>query len=554
MEEKMSNFLTEIIESDLAEGKVKEIHTRFPPEPNGYLHIGSAKAIYINYTIAKQYGGKFNLRFDDTNPSHEDVEYVESIQEDLNWLGAVPNGGVFYGSDYFDKCYEYAELLIREGKAYVDDLTREEMQEYRGQDAGKPSRPSPYRDRTPEENMDLFRRMRAGEFPDGSKTLRAKIDLASPNMNMRDPAIYRIMRAHHHRQGDKWCIYPLYDFAHPIQDAIEGITHSMCSLEFENHRPLYDWVIENLHLGPFPIQREFARLNVTHTVMSKRYLRKLVETGVADGWDDPRMPTLCGLRRRGYTPTSIFEFVRRAGVAKANSLVDNRLLEHCIRTELETTALRRMAVIDPIKLTITNYPADKVEYFEVANNPNKAANDDSVRKVAFSGTVWIERSDFAEVPPPKFQRLKPDGEVRLMGAYIVKCNEIVKDENGEVVELKCTADLETGNGMPADGRKVRGTIHWVSAAHAVDAEVRLYDNFFTEENLGELPESKTYDDYLNPDSVKILPNAKLEACMDEAKPGERFQFVRMGYFTPDSKHEGVYNRIVTLKDSFSKTL
>lgn len=554
MEEKMSNFLTEIIESDLAEGKVKEIHTRFPPEPNGYLHIGSAKAIYINYTIAKQYGGKFNLRFDDTNPSHEDVEYVESIQEDLNWLGAVPNGGVFYGSDYFDKCYEYAELLIREGKAYVDDLTREEMQEYRGQDAGKPSRPSPYRDRTPEENMDLFRRMRAGEFPDGSKTLRAKIDLASPNMNMRDPAIYRIMRAHHHRQGDKWCIYPLYDFAHPIQDAIEGITHSMCSLEFENHRPLYDWVIENLHLGPFPIQREFARLNVTHTVMSKRYLRKLVETGVADGWDDPRMPTLCGLRRRGYTPTSIFEFVRRAGVAKANSLVDNRLLEHCIRTELETTALRRMAVIDPIKLTITNYPADKVEYFEVANNPNKAANDDSVRKVAFSGTVWIERSDFAEVPPPKFQRLKPDGEVRLMGAYIVKCNEIVKDENGEVVELKCTADLETGNGMPADGRKVRGTIHWVSAAHAVDAEVRLYDNFFTEENLGELPEGKTYDDYLNPDSVKILPNAKLEACMDEAKPGERFQFVRMGYFTPDSKHEGVYNRIVTLKDSFSKTL
>lgn len=554
MEEKMSNFLTEIIEADLAEGKVKEIHTRFPPEPNGYLHIGSAKAIYINYTIAKQYGGKFNLRFDDTNPSHEDVEYVDSIQQDLEWLGAHPNGGVFYGSDYFEKCYEYAELLIQEGKAYVDDLTREEMQAYRGQDAGKPSKPSPYRDRSPEENLDLFRRMRAGEFPDGSKTLRAKIDLASPNMNMRDPAIYRIMRAHHHRQGDAWCIYPLYDFAHPIQDAIEGITHSMCSLEFENHRPLYEWVINNLHLGPFPIQREFARLNVTHTVMSKRYLRKLVETGVADGWDDPRMPTLCGLRRRGYTPTSIFEFVRRAGVAKANSLVDNRLLEHCIRTELETTALRRMAVTDPIKLTITNYPADKVEYFEIANNPNKAAGDDSVRRVAFTGTVWIERSDFAEVPPPKFQRLKPDGEVRLMGAYIVKCNEIVKDENGEIVELKCTADLETGNGMPADGRKVRGTIHWVSAAHAVDAEIRLYDNFFTEENLGELPEGKTYDDYLNPDSVKILSHAKLEASLEGAQPGDKFQFVRMGYFTPDSKHPGVYNRIVTLKDSFSKTL
>ena len=554
MEERMSNFLTEIIEADLAEGKVKEIHTRFPPEPNGYLHIGSAKAIYINYTIAKQYGGKFNLRFDDTNPSHEDVEYVDSIQQDLEWLGAIPNGGVYYGSDYFDKCYEYAELLIKEGKAYVDDLSREEMQAYRGQDAGKPSRPSPYRDRTPEENLDLFRRMRAGEFPDGSKTLRAKIDLASPNMNMRDPAIYRIMRAHHHRQGDKWCIYPLYDFAHPIQDAIEGITHSMCSLEFENHRPLYEWVIDNLHLGPFPIQREFARLNVTNTVMSKRYLRKLVETGVTDGWDDPRMPTLCGLRRRGYTPTSIFEFVRRAGVAKAYSLVDNRLLEHCIRTELETTALRRMAVIDPVKLTITNYPEGQVEYFDVANNPNKAANDSSTRPVAFSGAVWIERSDFAEVPPPKFQRLKPDGEVRLMGAYIVKCNEVVKDEAGNIVELKCTADLETRNGMPADGRKVRGTIHWVSAAHAVDAEVRLYDNLFTEQNMGELPEDKTYDDYLNPDSVKVLPNAKLEACLEGAQPGERFQFVRMGYFTPDSKHPGTYNRIVTLKDSFSKTL
>ena len=554
MEERMSNFLTEIIEADLAEGKVKEIHTRFPPEPNGYLHIGSAKAIYINYTIAKQYGGKFNLRFDDTNPSHEDMEYVDSIQEDLEWLGAVPNGGVFYGSDYFDKCYEYAELLIKEGKAYVDDLSREEMQAYRGQDAGKPSRPSPYRDRTPEENLDLFRRMRAGEFADGSKTLRAKIDLASPNMNMRDPAIYRIMRAHHHRQGDKWCIYPLYDFAHPIQDAIEGITHSMCSLEFENHRPLYEWVINNLHLGPFPIQREFARLNVTHTVMSKRYLRKLVETGVTDGWDDPRMPTLCGLRRRGYTPTSIFEFVRRAGVAKAYSLVDSRLLEHCIRTELETTALRRMAVTDPIKLTITNYPEGKAEYFEVANNPNKAAGDDSTRPVAFSGAVWIERSDFAEVPPPKFQRLKPGGEVRLMGAYIVKCNEIVKDENGEILELKCTADLETGNGMPADGRKVRGTIHWVSAAHAVDAEIRLYGNLFTEENMGELPEGKTYDDYLDPDSVKVLPHAKLEACLEGAEPGQRFQFVRMGYFTPDSKHPGVYNRIVTLKDSFSKTI
>ena len=537
------NFLTDIIDADLAEGKIREIHTRFPPEPNGYLHIGSAKAIYINWSIANQYGGKFNLRLDDTNPAREGEEYVNSIIEDLHWLGADPNGGIFYGSDYFDQCYEYAEKLIKEGKAYVDDLSREEMREYRGADAGKPSRPSPYRDRTPEENLDLFRRMRAGEFKEGEKTLRAKIDLASPNMNLRDPAIYRIKYAEHHRQGNKWCIYPMYDFAHPIQDAIEGITHSMCSLEFENHRPLYEWVINNLHLGPFPIQREFARLNVTHTVMSKRYLRKLVETGVTDGWDDPRMPTLCGLRRRGYTPKSIRNFCERIGVSKVDSTVDWAFLESCLREDLNETAQRVMAVLRPVKLTITNYPEGQQETVTVENNP-----------VAFSGTVWIERSDFAEVPPPKFQRLKPGGEVRLMGAYIVKCNEIVKDENGEIVELKCTADLETGNGMPADGRKVRGTIHWVSAAHAVDAEIRLYGNLFTEENMGELPEGKTYDDYLDPDSVKVLPHAKLEACLEGAEPGQRFQFVRIGYFTPDSKHPGVYNRIVTLKDSFSKTI
>ena len=552
--EKPSNFLTEIIDADLAEGRVKEIHTRFPPEPNGYLHIGSAKAIYINWCIAKAYGGKFNLRLDDTNPAREDVEYVNSILEDLHWLGADPNGGVFYGSDYFEQCYEYAEKLIREGKAYVDDLSREEMREYRGSDAGKPSRPSPWRDRTPEENLDLFRRMRAGEFKEGEKTLRAKIDLASPNMNMRDPAIYRIKYEHHHRQGDKWCIYPMYDFAHPIQDAIEGITHSMCSLEFENHRPLYEWVIDNLHLGPFPIQREFARLNVSNTVMSKRYLRELVEKNIVDGWDDPRMPTLCGLRRRGYTPSSIFEFVKKAGVSKVYSLVDYRLLEHCLRTELELSAPRRMAVTDPIKLTITNYPAGKVEYFDIPNNPNKAAEDDSTRKVAFSGELYIERSDFAQVPPPKFQRLKPDGEVRLMGAYIVKCNEVILDEAGEVAELRCTADLETGNGMPADGRKVKGTIHWVSAAHAVDAEVRLYDKLFTQENMGDLPEGADYKDYLNPESVKALPGAKLEAALADAKPGDTFQFVRMGYFTADSKNPGVFNRAVTLKDSFSKTL
>ena len=554
MAERMNNFLTEIIDADLAEGRVKEIHTRFPPEPNGYLHIGSAKAIWINWGIANQYGGKFNLRFDDTNPVREDEEYVNSIREDLEWLGAVPNGGIFYGSDYFDKCYEFAEKLIRDGKAYVDDLTREEMQEYRGQDAGKPSRPSPYRDRTPEENLDLFRRMRAGEFADGEKTLRAKIDLASPNMNLRDPAIYRIKHVSHHRQGDKWCVYPLYDFAHPIQDALEGITHSMCSIEFENHRPLYEWVINNLDLGPYPIQREFARLNVTHTVMSKRYLRELVEQGIVDGWDDPRMPTLCGLRRRGYSPSSIFTFVQKAGVAKNYSLVDNRLLDWCVRTEMELSAPRRMAVTDPIKLTITNYPADKVEYFDIPNNPNREAGDATTRKVAFCGELWIERSDFAQVPPPKFQRLKPGGEVRLMGAYIVRCDEVVCDEAGKVTELRCTADLETGNGNPVDGRKVKGTIHWVSRRHAVDAKVRLYDNLFTLENMNDLPEGAGYQDYLNPESVSELPCAKLEASLADAKPGERFQFVRMGYFTPDSRNAGVWNRIVTLKDSFSKTL
>ena len=542
------NFLTEIIDADLAAGKVSEIHTRFPPEPNGYLHIGSAKAIYINWSIARAYGGKFNLRLDDTNPAREDVEYVNSILEDLHWLGADPDGGVFYGSDYFEQCYEYAEQLIREGKAYVDDLTRDEMREYRGSDAGKPSRPSPWRDRTPEENLDLFRRMRAGEFQEGEKTLRAKIDLASPNMNLRDPAIYRIKYEHHHRQGDKWCIYPMYDFAHPIQDAIEGITHSMCSLEFENHRPLYEWVITNLFGTEFPKQREFARLNMTNTVMSKRYLRELVETGMVDGWDDPRMPTLCGLRRRGYSPASIFNFVQRAGIAKTNSLVDQRLLEYCVREELNAAAPRRMAVTEPLKVVLTNYPADKVEYFDVANNP--VDPQAGTRKVAFSGTLYIERGDFAQVPPPKFQRLKPGGEVRLMGAYLIRCDEVVTDEAGNVTELRCSADLETGNGMPADGRKVRGTIHWVSAAHAVDARVMLYDNLFTLEDVNAVPEGTNYLDYLNPHSLQELKDCKLEASLAGAQPGERFQFVRMGYFCKDTRNENTFNRIVTLKDSF----
>lgn len=548
MSEKISNFLTEVIDEDLAAGKVKEIHTRFPPEPNGYLHIGSVKAIWINWSIAQSYGGKFNLRYDDTNPAREDMEYVNSIREDLTWLGAEPNGGVFYGSDYFDRCYDFAEQLIRDGKAYVCDLTREEMQEYRGDDAGKPGKNSPWRDRSPEENLDLFRRMRAGEFADGEKTLRAKIDMASPNMNLRDPAIYRIKHVPHHRQGDKWCIYPLYDYAHPIQDALEGVTHSMCSLEFENHRPLYDWVVENLGFGEFPKQREFARLNITNTVMSKRYLRELVELGRVDGWDDPRMPTLCGLRRRGYTPQSLFNFVRMAGVAKANSLQDARMLEYCVRAELDPVVQRRVAVLEPVKLVIDNYPADKSETFALPNNPQ--AENAGTRDVPFSGSLWVERSDFAEVPPPKFKRLTVGGEVRLMGAYIVKCTSIEKDAEGNVTVIHCDADLETGNGMPADGRKVRGTIHWVSCAHAVQADVALYEQLFTLADMNDVPEGADYKDYLNPDSVRLLTACQLEPALAGVQPGERFQFVRTGFFTPDTKRPNTFNRIVTLKDGF----
>ncbi|MBQ7352898.1 MAG: glutamine--tRNA ligase/YqeY domain fusion protein [Clostridia bacterium] len=549
MEEMNSNFIHDIIDEDLANGFSRKIHTRFPPEPNGYLHIGSAKAIWINSQTAKKYGGEFNLRYDDTNPSKEDTEYVESILEDLTWLGATPTGGIYYGSDYFDKCYEYAVKLIKKGKAYVCDLSADEMKEYRGT-LTEPGKNSPYRDRTIEENLDLFERMKNGEFPDGAKTLRAKIDMASPNINMRDPAIYRILRAHHHRQGDKWCIYPLYDYAHPIQDAIEGITHSLCSLEFENHRPLYEWVVDNIGFENKPKQREFARLNVTYTVMSKRYLRYLVENNMVDGWDDPRMPTLCGLRRRGYTPTSIIDFVSRAGVAKAYSIVDIELLEHCIREELNMTAQRRICVANPIKLVITNYDENKVEYFPVSNNPNDP--ESGTRNLAFTREIYIDKSDFEEVPPPKFFRLKPDGEVRLMGAYIVKCNEIVKDENGEIVEIRCTADLETGNGMPADGRKIKGTIHWLSSENAQKTTLMLYDKLFTIDNLGDMPEGKTYNDYLNPDSLQKVENALIEKCLDEAEAGEKFQFVRNGYYCKDTKYPNTYNRIVGLKDSYPK--
>ena len=549
MEEIKSNFIDEIIKADIAADPSLKIHTRFPPEPNGYLHIGSAKAIWINSTMAKKYGGLFNLRYDDTNPVKEDNEYVESIYEDLKWLGAEPTGGVYYGSDYFDRCYEYALKLIRDGKAYVCDLSAEEMREYRGT-LTEPGKNSPWRDRSVEENLDLFERMKNGEFADGTHTLRAKIDMASPNINMRDPAIYRIVHTSHHRQGDKWCIYPLYDFAHPIQDAIEGITHSLCSLEFENHRPLYEWVVDNIGIEKKPKQREFARLNVTYTVMSKRYLRQLVETHLVDGWDDPRMPTLCGLRRRGYTPASIFDFVERAGVAKAYSLVDIELLEHCIREELNEVAPRRVAILDPIKVVVTNFPEDKVEYFELPNNPSD--ENAGKRKVPFTRELYIDRSDFEEVPPPKFFRMKPDGEVRLMGAYIVKCNEVVKNADGSIKELHCTADLETGASMPADGRKIKGTIHWLSAKFARDADIMLYDHLFTIENVADIPEDKTYNDYLNPDSLKKLVGCKVEEALAKSAPGDRFQFVRTGYFVKDTKYPNTFNRIVGLKDSYLK--
>ena len=551
MEEISTNFIHDIIDTELAENPEKKIHTRFPPEPNGYLHIGSAKAIWINCQTAKKYGGLFNLRYDDTNPAKEDNEYVQAIHEDLCWLGAEPTGGIFYGSDYFDKCYEYAVKLIKEGKAYVCDLSAEEMKQYRGT-LTENGKNSPWRERSVEENLDLFERMKNGEFPDGSHTLRAKIDMSSPNMNMRDPAIYRIVHTSHHRQKDKWCIYPLYDFAHPIQDALEGITYSLCSLEFENHRPLYNWVIDNIGFDPKPRQIEFARLNITNTVMSKRYLRYLVENGLVDGWDDPRLPTISALRRRGYTPESIFDFVSRAGVSKVNSLVDIELLEHCIREELNATAPRRIVIEHPIKIVVTNYPEDKVEYFELPNNPSDSTGAAGTRPIPFTRELYIDASDFAEVPPPKFFRLKPDGEVRLMGAYIIKCNKIIKDADGNITEIHCTADLESRNGNPTDGRKIKGTIHWLSAKYSAETTLMLYDRLFTIENVSDIPEDKTYNDYLNPDSLKKVEHCLMELSLCDAKAGDKFQFVRDGYYCRDSKYPNTFNRIVGLKDSFAK--
>jgi len=541
-----SNFIEEFINQDLAEGKIDTVHTRFPPEPNGYLHIGHCKALAIDFGTAKKYGGMCNLRMDDTNPAKEDTEYVDAIKEDIHWLGFDWEDRFFYGSDYFEKDYEFAVELIKKGLAYVCELTAEQMEEYRG-DLTHPAR-SPWRDRPMEESLALFERMKNGEFENGRYTLRAKIDLASGNFWMRDPVLYRIKHMPHHRYGDKWCIYPTYDFAHPIQDALEGITHSLCSLEFEIHRPLYNWVIENVSVPHKPRQIEFARLNITYTVLSKRFLRGLVESGMVDGWDDPRMPTLCGMRRRGYTGASIVDFCSRIGVAKSDSLVDIRLLEACIRDELNETAPRRVAVLDPIKVIVDNYPEGKEETFELPNHPQHP--ETGTRTVTFSRELYIDAEDFAEVPPPKFFRLKPEGEVRLMGAYIIKCGEIVKNEDGSVKEIHVTADLETGNGNPVDGRKIKGTIHWLSAGNAYDAEVVLYDKLLTLEDPAKLPKDKEYTDYLNPESKKVLKNAKLEKCLADAKAGDRFQFVRTGYFTPDAKNPGTFIRTVTLKDSY----
>ena len=548
----MSNFIHDIIDEDLAEGRVEKIHTRFPPEPNGYLHIGSAKAIWINAGTAQKYGGLFNLRFDDTNPVREDDEYVKSIEEDLRWLGAEPTGGIYYGSDYFDKCYEFAIKLIKEGKAYVDDLSADEMREYRGT-LTQPGRESPYRNRTAEENLDLFERMKNGEFPEGSRTLRAKIDLASGNFNMRDPVIYRIRYMHHHRQGDKWCIYPMYDFAHPIQDALEGITHSLCSLEFEAHRPLYDWVVNNVSVPCKPRQIEFARLGIDHTVMSKRKLRKLVEEGIVSGWDDPRMPTICALRRRGYTPESVRMFADKVGVAKRDNVIDLGLLEFCVREDLNKRARRRMAVLDPIRVVITNYPEEKTETVDCINNPEDETA--GKREVPFGREIYIERDDFMENPPKKFFRLAPDQEVRLKSAYIIKCTGIKKDSDGNVEEIYCEYDPDTRSGMPGSMRKVKGTLHWVSAEYSSTAEVRLYDRLFNVENPAE-EKDVDFRELLNPDSLKIVDNCRIEPYLAEnAKPGNRYQFQRTGYFCvdPDSTDGHlVFNRTVSLKDSWEK--
>lgn len=552
MSDKFTSFIHDIIDQDLKEGKNNsKVHTRFPPEPNGYLHIGHAKSVCLNFGIAEEYSGLCNLRFDDTNPTKEDVEYVESIKEDVRWLGYDWDDRVFYASDYFEQLYQFAVQLIKAGKAYVDDLSADEIREYRGT-LTTPGKESPYRNRSVEENLDLFERMRAGEFPDGAKVLRAKIDMNSGNLNMRDPVIYRIQHTNHHRTGDKWCIYPMYDFAHPLSDAIEGITHSICTCEFEDHRPLYQWVIENVTgLNSKPQQIEFARLNLSHTVMSKRKLRQLVEEGYVNGWDDPRMPTVSGLRRRGYTPAAIRDFCERIGVAKAVSMVDIALLEHCIRNDLNFKVPRVMAVLRPLKIVIENYPEDQVEWLDAEYNQDNP--ELGSRKLPFSRVIYIEKSDFMENPPKKFFRLAPGREVRLKHAYIIKCEEVIKDEKtGEIIELRCTYDPATRSGMDTSGKKVKGTLHWVSAAHAVSAEVRLYDHLFTKANP---EEDGDFKQNINPNSLEVLSACLVEPSLADAKPADRYQFLRQGYFSvdPDTANGTlVFNRIVSLKDSWAK--
>ncbi len=542
------NFIEMMIDKDLSEGYCDHVQTRFPPEPNGYLHIGHAKAILLNYGLAKEYNGKFNMRFDDTNPTKEKVEFVESIKADIKWLGADWEDRLFFASDYFEQMYECAVKLIKKGKAYVCDLSADEIREYRGT-LTEPGNNSPYRDRSIEENLELFENMKNGIYADGEKVLRAKIDMSSPNINMRDPIIYRVAHMTHHRTGDKWCIYPMYDFAHPIEDAIEGITHSICTLEFEDHRPLYDWVVRELEYEMPPKQIEFAKLYLTNVITGKRYIKKLVEDGIVDGWDDPRLVSIAALRRRGFTPESIRMFVELAGVSKAQSSADYAMLEYCIREDLKLKKPRVMAVLDPIKVVIDNYPEGQVEYFDVINNPEN--EEMGTRKVPFSREIYIDREDFMEEPPKKYFRLFPGNEVRLMNAYFIKCESYIKDENGKVTEIHCTYDPETRSGSGFTGRKVKGTIQWVSIEHAVKAEVRLYENIIDEEK-GKLNEDGTLN--LNPNSLTVLNNCYIEESIKSAKKEDSFQFVRQGYFCVDSKdttnEKLVFNRIVSLKSSF----
>jgi glutaminyl-tRNA synthetase len=547
-----SNFIREAIEEDLRTGRFDHVHTRFPPEPNGYLHIGHAKAICIDFGMAQAYGGKTNLRFDDTNPVKEDVEYVDAIKEDIHWLGFDWEDREFYASDYFEQLYLFAEQLILKGKAYIDDLSADEIREYRGT-LTEPGRESPFRNRTIEENLDLFHRMRAGEFPDGARVLRAKIDMTSGNINLRDPVMYRILHSTHHRTGDAWCIYPMYDFAHGQSDSLEGVTHSLCDIAYEIHRPLYDWFINEL--GIFHTRQiEFARLNVSYTILSKRFLKQMVEAGVVRGWDDPRMPTLCGMRRRGYTAAAIREFIDQVGVAKRENLVDISLLEHLIREDLNKSTPRVLAVLEPLKVTIRNYPEGKTEELEAINNPEDPSA--GTRKLPFSRDIYIEKDDFRDEPPPKYFRLAPGKEVRLRYGYIIKCEDFVKDPNtGEVIEVICTYDPATSGGYAPDGRKVQGTIHWVSAAHAVDAEVRMYDRLFNSPTPGKDTEGASFMDDLNPESLKLLTGCKVEPMLANVKAGDRFQFERKGFFCADLDSKPgalVFNLTVPLRDSWAK--